>query len=210
MAAHTYWRLNVTANNGDITFLAIAEIEMRAILGGADQCSGGVASASSADATSPASNAFDNDTTTRWSTVTSTLTGWIRYQFASPVDVVQYTIRAHPTAPTRSPKNWTLEWSDDGTTWVVVDTHTDVDAWANGEVRVFNVPVGFTDLRLHQGALEVLSQGTASSVELHQAVLETIRTNSAAEVEVRQVCLEVLRPNAASMPDGRPYVFSST
>jgi hypothetical protein len=140
--AHTYWRINVTANAGDTNYLAIAEVEMRATVGGADECSGGTATASSSSAGFEADKAFDNDAATRWSTPTPGMTtGWLQYQFASPVDVTEYTIQAHPSTPARSPKNWTLEYSDDGTDWTVTDTRTNEANWADGETRVLEVGV---------------------------------------------------------------------
>lgn len=137
MAAHRYWRINITANAGDASFLAIAEIEMRATVGGADQCSGGTASASASDGASPPGNAVDNNNTTRWSTPSGTTTGWWKYDFGSAVEVVEYVIRAHPSTGGRSPKNWTLEYSDDDSTWTVADTRAALAYWGNGQARGF-------------------------------------------------------------------------
>lgn len=136
MAAHSHWRINVTQNDGDVNFLAIAEVEMRASIGGADQCSGGTPSASTSDGTAPASSAFDNDSATRWSTTSGTLTGWLRYSFASPVDVVEITIQAHPATPARSPRVFSLQHSDDGSTWTDFASYTST-GWTAGQIRTF-------------------------------------------------------------------------
>lgn len=136
--AHEYWRINGSSPTG-VTFLAIAEVEMRATLGGADQCAGGTPSASTADPSSPASNAFDNNATTRWSTVSGNTTGWLLYRFAAPVGVLEYTIQAHPTAPVRSPKDFSLEFSDDGVDWTAADTRTNQIDWGAGEIRTYQV-----------------------------------------------------------------------
>jgi hypothetical protein len=137
MAAHLYWRLNITENNGEPAFLAISEVEMRATVGGADQCSGGTATASTSGG-GAAANAFDNSASTRWSTDNLVLTGWLRYQFAAPVDIVEYTIQAHPIAPDRSPKNWTLEYSDNGSSWTVADTRSNQVSWLVSQIRTFS------------------------------------------------------------------------
>ena len=209
MAAHSYWRLNVSANAGDTSFLAIAEIEMRATVGGADQCTGGTPTASASDGSSPPSNAFDNNATTRWSTPSSTLTGWIGYQFASPVDVAQYTIQAHPTTPARSPKDWALEYSDDGSTWVAVETRQDVSSWTNGEVKSYTV-VLTADVRLSQLPVEVLRSNLAVKARTSQVAVEVLRINTGTKIRASQVAVEVLRPNAAAASNARPVVMVCT
>lgn len=152
--AHAFWRINVSANDGDTNYLAIAEVEMRASVGGADQCAGGTASASASDGTSPPSNAFDNNATTRWSTPVGTLTGWLAYQFSSAVDVLECTIRAHPTSPARSPRTGTIEYSDDGVAWIVLLKFGPETGWTNGQVRTFLMSA--VSARLSQVAVEVL------------------------------------------------------
>lgn len=118
--AALYWRLDFelpAAGN-----IEIYEIEMRATNGGADQCNGGTASASSAVGTRPASNAFDNNTTStaRWvSNNAATTSHWIRYQFATPVEVVEFAL--WPAAIGTIPAGTTvkLSYSNDGTNWTV-------------------------------------------------------------------------------------------
>lgn len=210
MAAHTYWRLNVSANAGDVNFLAIAEIEMRATVGGADECTGGTPSASASDGSAPASNAFDNNATTRWSTPSGTLTGWIRYQFASPVDVAQYTIQAHPTTPLRSPMDWALEYSDDGTTWVPVETRQGISSWTNGEIKSYTVVIT-ANARVSQLPVEVIRTNTATKARVSQVTAEVLRINTATKIRASQLAVEVLRPNAAAASaSARPVVFVAT
>ena len=187
---HLYWRINVFANNGDTNYLAISEIEMRATVGGTDQCAGGTPTASSAASDAPASNAFDNDAVSRWSTPVGTVSGWIAYQFPSAVDVAEYTIQAHPTAPLRSPRDWQFEYSDDGVTWTVIEDRYGVTGWTNGQIRTFTLPTTDTIARVSQVVTEVLR----------------IDTNPPARVS--QVVVEVLRPNSTTTPSGlaRPII----
>lgn len=143
MAAHLYWRLNVTANGGDNSFLGIVEVEMRATVGGADQCSGGVASASSQydNDNNSAARAFNNVAVDDgWYTPATVTSGWLRYQFVSPVEVLQYTIKAPVTQPARAPRDWTLECSANGTVWAIADTQSGI-TFTTGEVKTFTVAV---------------------------------------------------------------------
>jgi len=51
---------------------------------------------------------------------------WIQYQFTTAVKVVSYSIRPWwiDNYPSRTPKDWTLEGSNDGTNWTTIDTVT--------------------------------------------------------------------------------------
>lgn len=211
MAAHSYWRINVTANDGDTSFLAIAEVEMRATVGGADQCAGGTASASATSAGFEADKAFDNDNTTRWSPPSGTLTGWLRYQFAAPVDVVEFTIRSHPTSGEgdRSPRDFTLEWSDDGSAWTVAKSFAEVTGWAAAETRTFSV-TAVPKARVSQVAAEVLRTNTAVKARTSQLAVEVLRINTGTKIRTSQLAVEVLRPNAAAASTSRPVVFIAT
>jgi len=68
--------------------------------------------------------AFDGSSSTKW--LISSSTGWIQYQFASGVShaVTSYAITSANDYPTRDPKNWTLQGSNDGTSWTTLDTRT--------------------------------------------------------------------------------------
>jgi hypothetical protein len=138
MAAHLYWRLNITANDGDPDFLAVVQINLRGMTGGANLCSGGTASASSAFF--PASYALDNDVNTYWTTQARVLAATWQYQFANAVSVVEYTLQARTSEMDRMARAWTLEYSDDGAAWTVADTRSNQTGWAAGEVRTYVLP----------------------------------------------------------------------
>lgn len=132
--ASTRWRLNITANNGDANVLELCELQMMITPGGADQCTGGTATASSNYPGYPPSNAFDDDTDTAWITSWGTTTGWIEYEFASSKEIVQYKMRPRNAEVDRAPTAWTLEYWD-GDSWEVADTRSGETSWTPG---VFN------------------------------------------------------------------------
>lgn len=199
MTAHLYWRINVTANDGDPRYLAIAEMEMRATVGGADQCVGGVANASSITSGFEADKAFDNNSETRWSPPPGTTTGWLSYQFTTPVEVVEYTIQAHPVEGDRSPRNWTLEYSDDGSTWVAVDSRDGVTGWTNGEIRTFDVPTAGTIARVSQVGVRVVSQ-VDPDARVAQLALRVV-SQADPDARITQLALRVVSTN---VPDDPP------
>lgn len=116
--AHEYWRVRVTAVDSGST-VSIGEIQMRELPGEVDLCTGGTASADSVFGGYVAANAFDNNGNTRWSNGGS-LPAWVAYQFASPVEIGEVRITA-PDAGNYSsgqmPKDFVLEYSDDGSSW---------------------------------------------------------------------------------------------
>ncbi len=66
-----------------------------------------------------AARLFDGDAGTKW--LTRTRTGWVQMDFAAPVTVATYALTTANDAADRNPRDWTLQGSDDGTTWVDVD-----------------------------------------------------------------------------------------
>lgn len=85
----------------------------------------GQAFASTASVGTEAWRAFDQNTTTNWSTQTpSNPTGFIGYQFPTPRIIKRYLWRSTSAAGINNPRNWTFEGSVSGVTWVVLDTVT--------------------------------------------------------------------------------------
>lgn len=140
--AHRYWRLNISAANNHCS---VGEMEMAATAGGADQCVGGVAIESGhypagGGYTFDAVNAFDgvlNGITNCWASNSSS-SGWLGYIFAEPTLVTE--IRICPrTEGSQSPRNFTIESSDDGITWNVEATYTSQTSWSMGTLTAYAV-----------------------------------------------------------------------
>jgi hypothetical protein len=153
-APYRYWRLNITASQDESDYLGIAEWELRATIGGADQITGGTVSTSSNHASYPASQAVNNNSSDIWLTESGVTAATLTYDFGAgnEVAVAEYSIQvAAPALNGRSPKSWTLEYSSDGTTWNVADTRTNELTFSTTAVRSFtavNTPQQGTDLKL--------------------------------------------------------------
>ena len=124
MAAHRYWRLYISKNNGG-DYTVITELAMAETAGGANVCTGGTASASSTYGSQSASLAFDGAVTAASSWYSDQLyysagTAWIQYDFnANPRDIVEIKI-SFATGLNyldRAPKNFSLYYSDDNLNW---------------------------------------------------------------------------------------------
>ncbi len=139
--SHRYWRIAISANNGDASNTQICEMEFRGSVGGSDLTGSGtvLSGGSGSDGLgNEAAKAFDNNTTTTWVRTSATNT-WIGYDFGSATTVAEVMIRAY-TAPgteySRAPKNFTLDYSDDGSSWTTADTFT-AYGWVATQERVY-------------------------------------------------------------------------
>jgi hypothetical protein len=81
----------------------------------------GTAAASSNGAS--AWNVFDRNTGSGWSTANTVTTGWLSYNFPTGKIIKRYGWFASIFGST-NPRTWTFEGSNNGSTWVVLDTQT--------------------------------------------------------------------------------------
>ena len=128
MAAHRYWRIYIidTYNGSGGEYAAIAKLEMRTIIGGSNVCSGGTPFASSTYG-GPGSNydaqyAFDSDPHTRWTGDTGSYqNSYLGYDFGAgnPKDIAEILVQATYEGGVSgdAPKNYRMEYSDNGTTY---------------------------------------------------------------------------------------------
>ena len=133
-AAHKYWRVNITASNN---WTSVKEIEMSDRVGGPDLCVGGTVVSGG---TYPASDcnmayAFDDSASggNFWASNVST-SGWIGYSFASPVAIAAVRIWAR-VYYSQTPKDFSIQYSDDGVSWTTAKSYTGITSWPNGFVE---------------------------------------------------------------------------
>ncbi|MGH8881449.1 MAG: ThuA domain-containing protein, partial [Stackebrandtia sp.] len=65
---------------------------------------------------------IDGNDQSKW--LAFTTTGWAAFRLTNPAAVNGYALTSANDAPTRDPKDWTLQGSQDGTTWVDLDRRT--------------------------------------------------------------------------------------
>lgn len=142
--AFEYFRIVVTANNGHGSFCTIVEVELRAVVSGADQASGGTATATSfANSDNQPAYAFDNNSSTKWTTASRPTSGApqaLQYQAAAPIVVRQVAITGCIGGQTdMAPRDFTIERSHNGSSWEIIATVAGSTGWAAGETRAFSV-----------------------------------------------------------------------
>lgn len=65
---------------------------------------------------------------------------YMQWQCNTPVRAAQYVLTSGGDAPTRDPKNWKLEGSDDAAAWTLLDTRTNEVFAGRNEARTFDIP----------------------------------------------------------------------
>ncbi|WP_108866824.1 basic secretory protein-like protein [Aquimarina aquimarini] len=100
---------------------------------------GGIISDEHAD--SPAregiNNLIDNKASTKYLTFHNS--GWVQYQATKTYKVASYTITSGNDAPERDPKNWSLQGSVNGNSWVTLDQRSNEDFTSRRQKRTFSV-----------------------------------------------------------------------
>lgn len=150
MAAHAYWRVYATANGGG-AYIQLRQIQFRPTAGAANPASGGtVLYGTQLDAGVPyyaASNAFDNGSLTAvalWSSTAGT-TDWVGYHYATPIAVSEVAMMCYVnyfTGPSCAPKDFVVQYSDNGITWTAVSSFTGVTSWSTSDTTYHLFAVG--------------------------------------------------------------------
>ena len=99
---------------GEVTFLDITD-------------DGGVITAQYTNTSKPAENfpsLIDNTAATKYF-INNRTSLWMQYKSTVPAIAVKYTITSANDVPTRDPRNWNLQGSNDSVSWVTLDTRTD-------------------------------------------------------------------------------------
>jgi MYXO-CTERM domain-containing protein len=104
-----------------------------------DCAQGGSAYTSSehADAGEVAKAAFDDDSRTKWLATESA--AWLRYQAAAPCAARFYTLTSADDEPARDPKEWVVEGSNDGDTWIALDQRQHQNFAFRHQTRVYQL-----------------------------------------------------------------------
>jgi len=135
--AYQYYRLHVlVAATGARVYLA--EMELRATVGGPTITTGGTPSASSSLSGQPASLAFDADAFTNWisnTAQTPSTQQWLQYALPSAAGIAQYALQAAGITA-RVPTVFVLQGSNDGITWTPLDAREESE-WGVREKRAY-------------------------------------------------------------------------
>lgn len=142
-ANRRYWRWLITANDGDTTYTSFAEVELRAVVSGADviPTSSATASIESPDA---ANGGVDNSTNTEWVAQNNNVfPQWFQVDLGVSTDLslAQSAMVSQRVIASgaRTPTAWTIECSTDIVAWMAVDQQSGI-TWASAiETQLFTL-----------------------------------------------------------------------
>lgn len=157
-----------TPSSGYVGIFALSNIVPQMT---SDSSGGATASASSYFSGVNPYGAFNNNRFSPIGWVTNnTSTGWLRIQLPSAKTVYSYGIVpwSSDNFPSRSPRTWTFEGSNDGTNWTTLDTRTTFVSWTQYAQTIF--PISSPSSYLYY-RLNVSLNGGASMVGVWQLAL---------------------------------------
>ena len=138
--AYRYWRVFILNNNGNGLYIALAEIELRKTIGGADETTVSTpVTASSAEAGNPVTNVRDNTAATFWLSSSGANTNqWVRLDLGAPAVIKQVGLQPQSGQLNRAPRQFELQGSNDGTTFSTVKAFDATGGWS-GSLRTFDL-----------------------------------------------------------------------
>jgi predicted alpha-1,2-mannosidase len=113
-----------------------------------------------------AAQGVDGDKTSKWLAFAST--GWLAVELLQPVAVRRYALTSANDAPERDPRNWTLEGSDDGMSWTILDSQTNQTFQDRFVTKVYDFA---NELAFKRYRLSVTGIGSGSIVQLAELQL---------------------------------------
>jgi hypothetical protein len=119
---YTYYKLDLTANNGDAGYTQLSEISF-------DALPVVTVSGDSPDWGETVDKLTDGDLNNKWGV--SATAAWIQFAYSEAVIKNMYSLTSGNDDPTRDFKDWTIQGSNDGSTWTVLDTQTGHAPWAD-------------------------------------------------------------------------------
>lgn len=153
VGAHRYWKLNITANDGSALYMGLTELQLFDT-SGVNRTAGSsgtlwVSSSGEINASNQHVNAVDgNLVDSGWLSAVAASPQFISFdtQLAGapvpvgPYEVSKIRIYGSHNVPSASPRDFQLQWSDNGTDWTTVLSVTGQSGWAANEMREFFVP----------------------------------------------------------------------
>lgn len=81
----------------------------------------------------------DNNLSTKYLAFNYTSSLYVQLAFSTAKKLDAYKITSGNDAPERDPRNWTLQGSNDGNNWTVIDTRSNESFSGRTETRTFNL-----------------------------------------------------------------------
>lgn len=148
-----------------------------------------------------AAKAFDQSVGSRW---LSSAVSWLQYDFGTAWTIKRYSITSANDLPTRDPKDWQFQGSNDGSSWTTLDTRSNQSFALRTEPKTYNIsgPAAYRYYRLN-----VTANGGDGSTQLSELGLLTDVGRTIPDGTYRVICrrsnksLDVLNGGIANGTD---------
>ena len=135
-----YWRLSISAQNGDADYACLGEIQLRPVAGGATATTPQTPVSSSIDsyAGHPLSNLVDGNLSTLWASASTPAFPYtLTLDLGTPTAINEVAICPQPTVIARAPSLFTVQGSLDGINFTNVKEFVHVTNWVDRQLRTF-------------------------------------------------------------------------
>ena len=142
VTGHTYryWRLSISAQNGDTDYAGIGEIQLRPVVGGATATTTQTPLSSSiaSYAGYPLSNLVDGNLLTPWISAPSPAFPYtVTLDLGTPTAINEVAICPQTNATARAPSAFSVQGSDNGATFSTVKSFSGINSWVDGQFMTF-------------------------------------------------------------------------
>ena len=137
---YRYWRLSISAQNGDNSYGGLGEIQLRPVAGGATATTAQtpVSSSIASYGGYPLSNLVDGDLSTLWISASAPAFPFtLTLDLGTPTAINEVAICQQPNAALRAPSQFTVQGSLDGINFTNVREFVSVAGWVDGQLRTF-------------------------------------------------------------------------
>ena len=137
---YRYWRLSISAQNGDASYAALGEIQLRPVAGGATATTTQTPVSSSANhyAGYPLSNLVDGNLPTPWISASAPAFPFtVTLDLGTPTAINEVAICPQQSAALRAPSAFSVQGSDNGATFSTVKSFSNINSWVDGQLRTF-------------------------------------------------------------------------
>jgi hypothetical protein len=194
MANHRYWRLSITAAKTDVSgVVSVHNMILAESQGGPDTAAAGTVTANSSQGGFGPARATDGDRTTNWVSAGGAFPRILQIDYGASSgdwkDNAEIRLVCDAAWAPQAPKDYTLDYSDDASSWTTVITVTGETSWAtvggaSGEfvsriARTGGCPdtlPGYLFYRLYISAGNDAAQAAVGEVEFRDTIAGTDRS----------------------------------
>ena len=138
--AYRYWRLSISALNENNGNASLGEIQLRPVVGGptATTTQTPISSSIASYPGYPLSYLVDGDISTPWISASAPAFPFtVTLDLGLPTAINEVAICSQPSVPSRAPSAFSVQGSDNGTTFSTVKSFSSVTQWVDRQFRTF-------------------------------------------------------------------------